>query len=249
MAAQYVSHFTVIPAIDLKAGKVVRLLRGEMEQATIYGDDPAEVARRFAAEGADLIHLVDLDGAIAGEPRNRAALGAIRASVGCRLEVSGGLRTLGAVREVFGAGADQVTIGSAAFLNPELIVAACREFPGLVCGAIDARAGRLAIRGWVETSQLTTTEAIERFRAAGVAAINFTDISRDGTEAGVDPAQYRAVAQSAGIPIVASGGVAALDDIRALAPLYASGVVGVIIGRALYEGRFSLPEAIAATQG
>jgi phosphoribosylformimino-5-aminoimidazole carboxamide ribotide isomerase len=169
--------------------------------------------------------------------------------VGCRLEVSGGLRTLGAVREVFGAGADQVTIGSAAFLNPELILAACREFPGRVCGAIDARAGHLAIRGWVETSQLTTTEAIERFRAAGVAAINLTDISRDGTEVGVDPAQYRAVAQSAGIPIVASGGVATLDDIRALAPLYGAGVVGVIIGRALYEGRFSLPQAIAATQG
>lgn len=248
MAVRYVNHFTVIPGIDLKEGKVVRLVRGEMARATIYGDDPAEVARRFAGEGADLIHLVDLDGAIAGEPRNLAALSAIRAGVGCRLEVSGGLRTLDAVREVFRAGADRVAIGSAAFLNPQLIVAACREFPGLVCGAIDARDGRLAIRGWVETSQLTTTEAIERFRGAGVAAINFTDVSRDGTEAGVDPAQYRAVAQSAEIPIVASGGVASLDDIRALARLYAAGVVGVIIGRALYEGRFSLPEAIAAAQ-
>ena len=248
MVSPYAKHFTVIPAIDLKGGKVVRLIRGEMDRATIYGDDPAAVARRFEREGAELIHVVDLDGAIAGEPRNLAAVRAIREAVGCRIEVSGGLRTIASVRELIAAGADLVSIGSAAFLHPELIVAACKEYPGRVCGSIDARDGRLAIRGWVETSQLTTAQAVERFRAAGVAAINLTDISRDGTEAGVDAASYRTAAVAAGMPLIASGGVATLDDIRALAPLFASGVVGVIVGRALYEGRFSLPEALATSR-
>jgi phosphoribosylformimino-5-aminoimidazole carboxamide ribotide isomerase len=246
MPSPYAKHFIVIPAIDLKGGKVVRLLRGEMDRATIYGDDPAAVARRFEHEGAELIHVVDLDGAIVGEPRNLDAVRAIRDAVGCRIEVSGGLRTIASVRELIEVGADFVSIGSAAFLTPELIVEACKEYPGRVCGSIDARAGRLAIRGWVETSQLTTAEAVGRFRTAGVAAINLTDISRDGTESGVDAANYRNAAIAAGILIVASGGVATLDDIRALAPLFNSGVVGVIVGRALYEGRFTLPEALAA---
>lgn len=245
MSGLCVNRFTVIPAIDLKGGKVVRLLRGKMERATVYGDDPAATARRFQDEGAELIHVVDLDGAIAGAPRNLAAVRAIRAAVGCRIEVSGGLRALASVRELFAAGADLVSIGSAAFLNPDLVVQACREFPGRVCGSIDARGGRLAIRGWVETSELTTTEAAARFRAAGVAAIILTDIARDGTESGVDAAAYREAATAVGIPLIASGGVATLADIRALAPLFMSGVAGVIVGRALYEGRFSLPEAIA----
>jgi phosphoribosylformimino-5-aminoimidazole carboxamide ribotide isomerase len=248
MASPYADHFTVIPAIDLKGGKVVRLLRGEMDRATIYGDDPAAVARRFECEGAELIHVVDLDGAIAGEPRNLAAVRAIRAAVGCRIEVSGGLRSVASVHKLIEAGADLVSIGSAAFLHPELLVEACKAYPGRVCGSLDARDGRLAIRGWVETSQLTTVEAVERFRAAGVVAINLTDISRDGTEAGIDAANYRAAAAAAGLPIIASGGVATLDDIRALASMFTSGVAGVIVGRALYEGRFSLPAALAAVQ-
>ena len=249
MPSAYAHRFTVIPAIDLKGGKVVRLLRGEMDRATVYGDDPAATASHFEREGAELIHVVDLDGAIAGAPRNLAAVRAIRAAVGCRLEVSGGLRTMASVRQLVEAGADLVSIGSAAFLNPDLIVQACKEYPGRVCGSIDARGGRLAIRGWVETSQLTTAEAVARFRAAGVAAIILTDIARDGTESGVDSAVYRAAAVAAGLPVIASGGVATLDDIRALAPLFASGVAGVIVGRALYEGRFSLPQALAAARG
>lgn len=248
MPTPYANHFTVIPAIDLKGGKVVRLIRGAMDRATIYGDDPAAAARRFERDGAELIHVVDLDGAIAGEPRNLAAVRAIRAAVGCRIEVSGGLRTIAAVRDLIAAGADLVAIGSAAFLHPALLVEACQEYPGRVCGAIDARDGYLAIRGWVETSQLSTAQAVERFRAAGVAAINLTDISRDGTEAGVDAANYRAAAIAAGIPLIASGGVATLDDIRALAPLFTDGVVGVIVGRALYEGRFTLPAALAVAR-
>lgn len=249
MPSPYAHRFTVIPAIDLKGGKVVRLLRGEMDRATVYGDDPAATASGFEREGAELIHVVDLDGAIAGAPRNLAAVRAIRAAVGCRLEVSGGLRTIASVRELVEAGADHVSIGSAAFLNPDLIAQACTEYPGRVSGSIDARSGRLAIRGWVETSQLTVVEAVARFRAAGVAAIILTDIARDGTESGVDSSGYRAAAIAAGLPVIASGGVAALDDIRALAQLFGSGIVGVIVGRALYEGRFSLLEAIAAARG
>jgi phosphoribosylformimino-5-aminoimidazole carboxamide ribotide isomerase len=238
-------HFTVIPAIDLKGGKVVRLIRGEMNRATTYGDDPAKTAQGFARDGAELIHIVDLDGAIAGKPRNQAAIHAIRSAVGCRLDVSGGLRSIETIRRTFADGADFVSIGSAAFLNPELVVQACAEFPGRVIGSIDARDGHLAIKGWVETSQLTVLEAIGRFRDAGVAAVTLTDIARDGTEAGANAAMFAAIAAQVGIPVIASGGVATLEDIRTLAQLFATGVVGAITGRALYEGRFTLPEAIA----
>jgi phosphoribosylformimino-5-aminoimidazole carboxamide ribotide isomerase len=240
------THFTVIPAIDLKGGKVVRLLRGEMSRATTYGDDPAETARGFERDGAELIHIVDLDGAIAGEPRNQEAIRAIRRAVGCRLDFSGGLRSIEAVRQTLADGADMVSIGSAAFLNPELVVQACTEFPGRVIGSIDARDGRLAIKGWVETSQLTVLDAIVRFRAAGVAAVTLTDIARDGTETGANAAMFAAVAGQAGIPLIASGGVATLEDIRTLAQLFDAGVVGAITGRALYEGRFTLGEACEA---
>jgi phosphoribosylformimino-5-aminoimidazole carboxamide ribotide isomerase len=246
MARPLFKRFTIIPAIDLKSGKVVRLIRGEMSAATVYGDDPAETARRFEREGADLIHIVDLDGAISGAPKNLAAIREIRNAVRCRLDISGGLRSLASMRAIIEAGADLVSIGSAAFLDPALIAQACTEFPGRVMGSIDAREGRLAIRGWVETSQLAVTNAIRRFREAGVAAIILTDIARDGTEAGVDAAMFRRLAAEAGIPLIASGGVAALDDVRALRRYFEAGVAGVIIGRALYEGRFTLSEAAAA---
>jgi phosphoribosylformimino-5-aminoimidazole carboxamide ribotide isomerase len=238
-------RFIVIPSIDLKNGEVVRLVRGDMAAATIYGADPAAVARAFEAEGASLIHVVDLDGAIAGAPRNLAAIAAIRAAVRCRLDVSGGLRTIETVRAAFAAGADFVSIGSAALLNPELPAKACAEFPGHVFGSIDARAGRLAVKGWVETSELTVAAAAARFRSAGVAAVIVTDIARDGTEAGSNRAMFAQVARTAEIPVIASGGVASLDDVRALNRLFAQGVIGVITGRAIYERRFTLSEALA----
>ena len=241
-------RFTVIPSIDLKNGEVVRLLRGAMDRATVYGSDPAAVARDFERQGAEIIHIVDLDGAIAGAPRNLAAVRAIRASVRCELDVSGGLRTMDSIREVVDAGATRVSIGSAAFLSPQLLKDACAALPGKVFGSIDARDGKLAIKGWVETSALTIAEAAQRFRDAGVAAAIVTDISRDGTEIGINPESIRATARSIGIPMIASGGVASLDDIRNLKPLFADGVVGVITGRALYEGRFTVAEAIAASR-
>jgi len=231
----------------LKGGEVVRLLRGDMNRATVYGADPAAAARAFERDGAALIHIVDLDGAIAGEPRNLAAIAAIRAAVRCRIDVSGGLRTIGSVRAAIAAGADFISIGSAAFLDPELIRQACEEFPGRIFGSLDLRGGKLAIRGWVETSELGVAEAAERFRTAGVAAIIATDITRDGAETGADLELFASVAQTAGVPIIASGGVATLADLRALRNLYAQGVVGAISGRAIYQGRFRLADAIAVT--
>ncbi|HYA36327.1 MAG TPA: 1-(5-phosphoribosyl)-5-[(5-phosphoribosylamino)methylideneamino]imidazole-4-carboxamide isomerase [Candidatus Binataceae bacterium] len=240
-------RFTVIPAIDLKDGKVVRLMRGEMDRATLYETDPAKAAREFENQGAKLIHVVDLDGAVAGEPRNRDAIAAIRAAVRCEIDASGGLRTIESVRTMIRAGADRISIGSAAFLNPALLKQACDAFPGRVFGSLDVRGGMLAIKGWKETSALTVAKAADRFRAAGVAAITVTDISRDGTQSGIDASAVATTARETRLPTIASGGVATLDDIRALRALFADGVVGVIVGRALYERRFTLAEAIAAS--
>jgi phosphoribosylformimino-5-aminoimidazole carboxamide ribotide isomerase len=242
------AKFTVIPSIDLKNGEVVRLLRGAMDKATVYGSDPAAVARGFESQGAAIVHVVDLDGAIAGEPKNLAAIRAIRSAVRCELDVSGGLRTMDSIRKVIDAGATRVSIGSAAFLNPALLNAACAALPGKIFGSLDARDGKLAIKGWVETSALTIAEAARRFREAGVAAAIVTDISRDGTEAGINLETIRATARGIGLPMIASGGVATLSDIAKLKTLFAEGVVGVITGRALYEGRFTVAEAIAAAR-
>jgi phosphoribosylformimino-5-aminoimidazole carboxamide ribotide isomerase len=237
--------FTVIPSIDLKGGEVVRLLRGDMRKATVYGIDPGATARRFEEEGAELIHIVDLDGAIAGAPRNVEAIAQIRASVKCAIDVSGGLRTIDAIRATFAAGADRVSIGSAALLNPELVGHACEEFPGRIFGSIDIREGRLAVKGWVETSQLTVGEAAGRFRTAGVAAAIVTDIARDGAQVGIDAARMAELAEQVRIPVIASGGVASLEDVSALRARFEAGVVGVVVGRALYEGNFRLREALA----
>ena len=240
-------RFTVIPSIDLKNGEVVRLVRGDMAQATVYGTEPAETAKAFERDGARLIHIVDLDGAIAGAPRNLDAVRAIRASVACSIDVSGGLRTIESIEAAIGAGADYISIGSAAFMRPELLREACQRFPNRVFGSLDARDGKLAIKGWVETSELSIAEAAIRFRDAGVAAVILTDIARDGTEAGANVAMFAEAARIAAVPVIASGGVARVEDLMALKSLFSSGVVGAITGRALYEGRFKLAEALSIT--
>ncbi len=239
-------RFTVIPAIDLKNGEVVRLRQGDMARSTVYGSDPGAAARNFEQQGAELIHVVDLDGAIAGVPCNLDAIRKIRSATNCRIDVSGGLRTIESVQALATAGADFVSIGSAAFLNPELLARACMELPGRVFGSVDVRDGRLAIRGWVETSELTIAQAIWRFQQAGVAALIVTDISRDGTQAGPNMNLFSEVASISQTPLIASGGVARLEDIRALSHQFRSGVGGVIVGRALYERRFTLSEALSA---
>jgi phosphoribosylformimino-5-aminoimidazole carboxamide ribotide isomerase len=239
--------FTVIPAIDLKSGEVVRLMRGDMAQATVYGREPATVAKEFEAGGAQLIHVVDLDGAIAGEPRNLGAIRAIREAVSCALDVSGGLRTIGSMRAAFASGASYISTGSAAILTPELLTEACREFPGRVIGAVDIRGEKLAIKGWVESSQLSAGDALARFKAAGAVAVTVTDISRDGTEQGVDAAAMIGLARGSGIPVIASGGIGSLADLAILASSFDQGIVGVVVGRALYERRFSLVEALSVS--
>jgi phosphoribosylformimino-5-aminoimidazole carboxamide ribotide isomerase len=241
-------RFTVIPAIDLKNGQVVRLRQGDMTSATVYGSDPAAAAQNFEQQGAELIHVVDLDGAIAGVPCNLDAIRKIRRAANCRLDVSGGLRTIDSVRQLAGAGADFISIGSAAFLNPDLLARASSELPGRVFGSIDVRDGRLAIKGWVETSELTIMQAIERFQQAGVAALIVTDISRDGIQAGPNIRLLAEVANISRTPLIASGGIASLDEVRALSRQFRSGIGGVIVGRALYEQRFTLSEAISAAK-
>src|SRR5215472_11064311 len=187
-------------------------MRGDMAQATVYGREPATVAKQFEAAGAQLIHVVDLDGAIAGEPRNLGAIRAIREAVSCALDVSGGLRTIGSMRAALASGASYISIGSAAILSPELLTQACREFPGRVIGAVDIRGGKLAIKGWVESSQLSAADALARFKTSGAVAVTVTDISRDGTEQGVDAAELIGLARGSGIPMIASGGIGSLTD-------------------------------------
>jgi phosphoribosylformimino-5-aminoimidazole carboxamide ribotide isomerase len=239
-------QFTVIPSIDLKAGEVVRLWRGQMDRVTVYSGDAAAVASAFEAEGAQLIHVVDLDGAIVGAPQNLDAVRAIRAAVRCALDVSGGLRTADSVRDAFRAGADYVSIGTAAITDSAMLVQACCNFRGRIFASLDMRGGRLAVKGWRETSRVVVTDALQRFQEAGAAAVILTDITRDGTESGVDAENYAALARSLSVPLIASGGVARLDDVVALRQLFDRGVAGVIAGRALYEGRFTLRDAIAA---
>jgi phosphoribosylformimino-5-aminoimidazole carboxamide ribotide isomerase len=238
-------QFTVIPAIDLKNSEVVRLHQGDMARSTVYGTDPALTARNFEKHGAQLIHVVDLDGALAGAPRNLDAIRKIRNATNSEIEVSGGLRTMESVRKLVAVGADFVSIGSAAFLDPELLGRACAEFPGRVFGSVDVRDGKLAIRGWAETSELTIARTIERFQQAGMAALIVTDISRDGTQGGPNTMLLSEVATKCSTPLIASGGVGSLQDIRELKRQFSSGIAGVIVGRALYERRFTLSEALS----
>jgi len=220
-----------------------------MNLSTVYDADPAAVAARFEQAGAQMIHVVDLDGAIAGEPRNLAAIGAIRAAARRSwIDVSGGLRTLDHLKRAFDTGADRIALGSVAFLEPTLLEKACALFPDRVFGSIDARDGRLAVKGWVETSSLSIADAAKRFRECGIAAVIYTDISRDGTIAGCDTEKFSGLARSAGLRVIASGGVASLDDISALQSHFDEGVVGAITGRAIYEKIFTLADAFKAAR-
>lgn len=239
----------IIPAVDLKNGKCVRLLQGRMDQETVFSDDPAAMALRWEREGAEMLHVVDLDGAIAKSPRNLAAIREIRGRLQIPMEVGGGIRTLDTVRRYVEMGVDKVVIGTEAIRNPDLVEAACEAFPGRVVIGIDAKNGRVAIEGWTETTGTLAVDLARRFEGCGVAAINFTDIQRDGMQTGVNLEATRRLAEALSIPVVASGGVSTLEDIRALLPLADAGVTGVIVGRALYAGSLDLPAAIRLLRG
>jgi phosphoribosylformimino-5-aminoimidazole carboxamide ribotide isomerase len=230
----------VIPAIDLMDGQVVRLAKGDFASKVVYSADPAEVARAFQAAGAERIHVVDLDGARAGRPVNGEAIRAV-AAVGVEIEVGGGLRTLEDVERVLALGARFAVLGTAAVQRLELVREACEKFPGrIVCG-IDARNGEVAVAGWEQGTGLAAAEVARRVRAAGVTLVEYTDVARDGMFAGVDADGAARLAREAGVEVVASGGVASLDDVRACR---AAGVFGVIVGKALYEKRFELADAL-----
>ena len=241
----------LFPAIDLKDGAAVRLLRGEMGTATVFNPDPAAQARDFARAGFDWLHIVDLDGAFEGRPVNRAAVEAILAAVALPTQLGGGIRDMATVEAWLEAGVTRVILGTAAVKDPELVRAACRAFPGRVAVGIDARAGRVAVEGWAEESELTARDLAGRFADAGVAAIIYTDIERDGALQGVNVAATVALAEAVSIPVIASGGVASLDDIAALLAVADRGIEGVICGRALYDGRIHPASALALvrTQG
>jgi phosphoribosylformimino-5-aminoimidazole carboxamide ribotide isomerase len=230
----------------LKGGQVVRLKRGEMDQATIYADDPAAQARRFIEAGFSWVHMVDLDGAFAGKPANAEAVRAIIAAVpGAKLQLGGGIRTMATAEAWLAAGVSRIILGSAAVKDPDFARTACRAFPGRVALGIDARDGMVATEGWAETSDVSATDLARRFEDAGAAAVIYTDIARDGMLSGVNVAATAALARAVRLPVIASGGVAGVEDITALRDA-AAGIEGVILGRALYDGRIEPKLALAA---
>ena len=235
----------VYPAIDLKEGKAVRLLRGALESATVFNEDPAAQARAFAAAGFAWLHLVDLDGAFAGKPVNRAAVEAILAAVELPVQLGGGIRDLATIEGWLGAGVARVILGTLAAEHPELLRAACARFPGRIAVGIDARGGRVAVKGWAEDGGLEALELAKRAAGAGAVAIVYTDIERDGALQGVNLAATHALARAVEVPVIASGGVASLEDIAALKALADPGIAGVICGRALYDGRIDPARALA----
>ena len=237
--------FTLYPAIDLKQGRVVRLQRGDMAQATIYAEDPAEQACAFAADGFKWLHVVDLDGAFAGKPANAEAVARILAAAPMPVQLGGGIRNMPTVEAWLGAGVTRVILGSAAVKDPQFVREACRHFPGRVVVGIDARAGMVATEGWAETSTLSARDLALRLEDAGAAAIIYTDIDRDGMLSGVNVEQTRALAMALDTPVIASGGVAAIADLVALKAVAGDGISGCVLGRALYDGRIAPAEALA----
>jgi phosphoribosylformimino-5-aminoimidazole carboxamide ribotide isomerase len=236
---------TIFPAIDLKSGQVVRLAEGDMDRATVYGDDPAAQALAFAQAGADWLHVVDLDGAFAGESVNGAAVESIIAAFPGKVQIGGGIRGRAQVDRWLALGVERVIIGTAALKEPDFVRAAARDLPGRIVVGVDARDGMVATEGWAEVSDVRVEELARRFEDAGVAALLFTDVGRDGMLKGCNVAATVALAQAVQIPVIASGGVADIGDIHALRPHIADGIEGVITGRALYDGRLDLAQAIA----
>lgn len=238
-------NFELIPAIDLKGGHCVRLKQGRMDDATDYGDDPVSMARRWQEKGATRLHVVDLDGAFAGHPENRTAVEGICAALTIPVQLGGGLRDLAMIEGMLGLGVDRVILGSAAVSNPELVTEACRRFPGRICVGIDAKGGMVAVHGWDDVTGIAAVDLARRFEDAGVAAIIYTDIARDGMLSGPNIEETLRLARSVSIPVIASGGVSRMDDVLGLAAHSDDGICGAITGRAIYEGTLDFTAAIA----
>jgi phosphoribosylformimino-5-aminoimidazole carboxamide ribotide isomerase len=238
----------IIPAVDIKKGKCVRLLQGRMQDETIFSENPAAMAQKWAKAGAKLIHVIDLDGAFAKHPQNIDAIRKILEHVDVPIQLGGGIRNLETIRMVMDFGIQRVIIGTEAVQNPEFVKEACKEYPNQIILGIDARNGLVAIDGWSQTTQLTAIGLARQFENCGLAAINFTDIHRDGMLTGPNIEEIKALAKKIDIPVVASGGVSTLTDIQKLLALRSVGVTGVIVGKALYSGSLDLKEAIKITR-
>lgn len=240
---------TLYPAIDLKDGACVRLRRGEMADATVYSDDPGAQARAWQQGGCTWLHVVDLNGAFAGASVNGDAVAAILAAAEVPVQLGGGIRDMAGIARWLEAGVARVILGSAAAKNPALVIEACRAFPGRIAVGIDARDGFVATEGWAETSAMPATELALRFEDAGVAAIIYTDIGRDGMLGGLNLDETLGLARRISTPVIASGGVGQLADLAALKQQGDGTLEGVIVGRALYDGRLDLAEALALLSG
>lgn len=239
----------VIPAIDLKEGRCVRLEQGLMEKDTVYSDSPAAQARIWQEQGGELLHIVDLDGAFAGVPRNKAAIEAIVQAIDIPTELGGGVRDLATIEAYLTLGIGRVILGTVAKEKPELVKEACRLFPGRIVVGIDASNGFVAVRGWADVTEKKATEMAKEMEGFGVEAIIYTDIARDGMMQGPNLEATRALAESINLPVIASGGVSSLKDIENLMAIEGSGVVGVITGKAIYSGALDLRAAVALAKG
>jgi len=233
------------PAIDLKDGQCVRLEQGDMDRATVFNNQPAAQAAQFEAQGFSHLHIIDLDGAFAGTPVNRAAVEDILARCKLTIQLGGGIRDMATIESWLEAGVDRVILGTAALRNPQLVYDACKAFPGHIAVGVDARKGFVAVEGWAEATEIKADELTRQFEDAGVAAVIYTDIDRDGLLKGVNIEATAALARGTSIPIIASGGLAGLDDLVGLQKVESDGVVGAISGRALYDGRLDAAAALA----
>lgn len=234
----------IIPAVDIKDGKCVRLFQGRMNTETVFSDDPTAMAKRWENEGAEIIHVIDLDGAVEKGPKNIDSIKEIVKNVNAHIQVGGGIRNENTIKRFLDFGVKRVIIGTEAIQNPDLVKDACKAFPDQIVVGIDARNGFVAIDGWTKTTKVKAVHLAKQFEDCGVAAINFTDIHRDGMQTGPNLDETRRLAEAVSIPVIASGGVATIEDIKNLLPLKKVGVIGVITGRALYSGSLSLKEAI-----
>ena len=238
----------IIPAVDIKAGRCVRLLQGRKDAETVYSDDPVQMAKKWESQGAELIHVIDLDGAFEQHPQNTDTIKKAVGQLNIPVQVGGGIRNQTTIRQYIEIGVDRVIIGTEAINNPKLVEKACKAFPGQIVVAIDARRGMVAIEGWTQTTPIKAVDLAKRFENCGVAAINFTDIERDGMQSGPNIEETRRIAEAVSIPVIASGGVSKIDDIKNLLPLNPLGITGIIIGKALYSGKLDLKDAIALTK-
>jgi phosphoribosylformimino-5-aminoimidazole carboxamide ribotide isomerase len=236
----------VIPAIDLKDGKCVRLLQGRKEDVTVYSDDPASMARHWEEQGAELLHVVDLDGAFTGEQKNFDKIRAIREAIDIPVELGGGIRDIERIDTLINLGVNRTIIGTSAASNPDMVREACEKYPGQVIVGIDAKEGKVAVKGWVEVTELDALEFAKHMESVGAACIIYTDISRDGMLTGPNVEAMAKMVESLDIPVIASGGVSKLDDIKSL--MHIPDVWGVITGKALYSGSMNLKDAIKITK-